>query len=211
MRWFKKKNKAEKRDDFSKMEVAFTDSNGVKYYKYLKDLDIPIIRFSHLQVYIQEMAAGFNRNEIELFLTALETALAGTEETSGKPDIGMIGWLLKEMRMRKDVLAHEEVLFWMVAALYIREDQNPAVWDEEIEEQKIKQFKVDSQGGLYGFFYGAGLSKYMPYFEKLKGDLTAYLRRGENKVKAMKMILEGYGLDSESLLSLKEEKVSSGG
>lgn len=208
MRWFKKKSKAEKRDDFSKMEVAFTDSNGVKYYKYLKDLDIPIIRFSHLQVYIQEMAAGFNRNEIELFLTALETALAGTEKTEGKPDIGMMGWLLKEMRMRKDVLAHEEVLFWMVAALYIREDQNPAVWDEEIEEQKIKQFKLDSQGGLYGFFYGAGLSKYMPYFEKLKGDLTAYLRRGENKVKAMKMILEDYGLDSGSLPSLKEEKVS---
>ena len=202
---FKTKRK-EKRPDFNDMEMAFTDSEGDRYYKYIRDMDIPIIRMTHLQVYLQEMGAGLDRNEIDIFVDAMDKAL--TREVEGKmsPDIGLIGFLVKEMKDRRTVLVHEDILFGMVSCLYIREDQNPAVWDAEIEEQKITQFKKDSKGGLYDFFYGAGLSKYMPYFEKLKDDLPLFLRKAKRKVETMGKILESYGLDAKSLDSLKPEK-----
>lgn len=176
---------------------VFTDSNGVKYYKYIDDLNIPIVRFTHLQRFINELSNGLSRNEMTLLIDKLD-------EAYNKQDFSMVGFIITEIKNRRDYLVHEDIMFAMVAALYIREDQNPAVWDEDIEDEKIEQFKLDSKkkGRIYDFFNGAGMSKYLPYFKKLKGDLPQLL---DNQKKKTQALMEVFGLEKKSSHSLRTE------
>src|SRR3989304_1119169 len=114
----------------------------------------------------------------------------------------MIGFLIKEIRNRQEMLLHEEILFKIVTALYIREDENADKWDEDIFEQKIHQFRKDSREGLYDFFYNAGISKYVPYWEKCKGNVETLLEMSNLKVMALKRILGAYSSGEQSLNSL---------
>ena len=147
--------------NFDLLEAKFVDSNGKKYFKYKDDFDIPILRKGKLEQLLQELRSGISGDELGMFLDAMDKSL-----NKGQADVAKIGFIITEMRDRKELLLHPDILFEMVTVLYIREDENPALIDEEIHVEKYNQFKKDSQGGLYDFFYGAGLKRYIPYLKK---------------------------------------------
>ena len=122
----------------------------------------------------------------------MEKALGGGK----KPDIAMIGFLIKEMRLREEILLHPELMFDLVGVRYIREDEDPTVIDVDIHREKVEQFKKDSRDGLYDFFYGAGLPAYMPYLKKLENELNEYWKESETKVRVMNQYLQAYITES---------------
>ncbi len=201
---FKKRPRLAKHPDFSKMEYKFTDSHGRRYYSYLNDLDIPIKRFGQFKRFLMELANGMSRDEVTLFIDAMKSGLNKTP-----PDIAQIGFLLNEMELRNDMLFHEEIMFNMVATLYIREDQHPGEWDEETEQVKAQFLKLEAQGKLYDFFATASLGKYIPYLREFKGTLREFLVQSNKKRKAMLVMMkENFGLDPKSL-ELLESKMTS--
>lgn len=190
-KWFRNQinrinfNQQSKPKGFSDLTEAFIDSKGKRYYTWVNEFNMPILRFNKLQEHILELQNCFTGNELTKFFDAMETALddsmnAKTEKGTVK-NIGKIGFLIKEARMRKEMLVHPEILFAMTAAIYIREDQDPTVWDQSEEEEKIEQFKVDSQGGLADFFYSRGLKDYIPYLRDFKGDWETLFQQWEQK------------------------------
>ncbi len=201
---FKKRPRLAKHPDFSKMEYNYTDSRGMRYYSYLNDYDIPIKRYGQFKRFLMELANGMSRDEVTLFIAAMK---AGVNKTP--PDIAQIGFLLNEMELRNDTLFHEEIMFNMVATLYIREDQHPGEWDEETEQEKAKFLKIEAQGKLYDFFVTASLGKYIPYLKEFKGTLREFLIQTNKKKKAMMIMMkESFGLDQKSL-KLLESKMTS--
>ena len=169
---------------FDLLETIFVDSNGKRYFRYKDDFDIPILRKGKLEQLIKELGYGISKDEMTLFLDAMEKAL-----NKGQADVSKIGFLVTQMRERKDILIHPEILFEMVTTLYIREDENPALIDEEIHKEKFEQLKKDSQGGLYDFFYTAGLQTYIPYLTKLEEDWNLYLEKATKELETQNSFL----------------------
>src|SRR3990167_4205337 len=106
--------------DFTDMELAFIDSNGKRYYKYKDEMDMPLKRWAMLQQFFGELTMVMTHGELMRITDAMQTALGGKDR-----DIAMIGFLIKEIKNRCEMLLHEEILFRIVACLYIREDEEP--------------------------------------------------------------------------------------
>lgn len=174
-------NSQSKPKGFEGMQQVFIDSNGKRYYSYHDDLDLPILRGKEVQKRIQLIQASMSEANLLKFLDAMEIAL-----NSGKKiETAVIGHLIIEMRKRVGIWVDMDLLFDTVAIAYIREDEDKAIWDKIIHQEKIEQFKKDSQGGLYDFFYRAGLIEFIPFLGKSTDEWNEYFLNSESKMKAM--------------------------
>lgn len=193
-------NSQSKPVDKSLLEFCFIDSNGYKYYRYSDDFEIPISRKGHFEKCFLELESCLSGSELQLLLDAMEKALAEKDRQGNmKPNIALMGHLVTEIKNRKQLLLHPDIMMDMVACLYIREDENPATIDLEIHTYKVEQFKADSRGGLYDFFYSAGLSKYLPYLEKSAEDWGAIFEYSRARITAMNQQMEAYTSAGESV------------
>ena len=196
-----------KPNKFESLTECFIDSNGMRYYKYMNDYDMPIVRFNKLSLLLMELTNCFTGEELDLFLDAIDELFIEAFEKEGKSKINVlskIGYYIKEAKNRKKILLREDILFGMISCLYIREDQDATKWDEEIENQKIEQFKKDSSTGLYDFFYNAGLTRYIPYLKDMKYGLEKYLQEVRLKIESLNnLIISGRKsfLNKENILN----------
>lgn len=187
---------------FEKLSFKFIDSNGERYHRFNEDLDIPVQRKGQIERIMQELEAGISQSELDRFLVAMSKALDGKDKKGNlKPDIPMIGWLIEEMKMRKASILHPDILLELLCAVSIREDEDPAVWDEEIQQQKLIQIGKDcSEGsGLYDFFHKASLRESIPFLDITQGKWNEYLNHSRTKIKAMEVMLQDYSSEKESL------------
>ncbi len=134
------------------------------------------------------LRAGVSESEFDLILEAMEKAL----NSGKKSELAQIGHCIIEFKKRKELIFHPEIMFDIAALRYIREDELPHKIDPEIHKQKIKQFMKDSEGGLYDFFYKAGLNRYIPYLEKSENDWDEYILNSKIKTQALAIHLKAY-------------------
>lgn len=170
------------------MTRVFVDSNGVEYYTFTDDLDLPINRWKEIEKIVLMLKHCMTDETIDLFCDAMEKAL----NSGKKVELAKIGYLIEEMRRRKNILMDTDLMFDLIAYKLIRKDENPAEVDKVIHKQKIEQFKKDSVGGLYDFFYNAGIIQYMPYLESLKGDFEDIAIRTKTELRAAEIYMKGY-------------------
>jgi hypothetical protein len=180
---------------FEGLSEKFFDSEGRKYYSYDNDLDIPIPRLAVLQKTLMELKRAMTEDELEKFITYIEAAL----DEALKPKKGSVGVLARighitgEMRLRHEELIHEELLIKLAAVVYIREDENPGTCDEDILNQKVRQFIKDTaSGGLYGFFMQDGLKRYLPFVDMSIDEWENYLTSSQSRMKAQADLMNQY-------------------
>lgn len=177
-----------KKSGFENMEKVFIDSNGKAYYRPINDFDLPHERTKELEKKIMRLKAGLSEEEMDLILDAMEKAL----NSGKKSELAVIGHCIIEIRKRKEILIHPDMMMDIAALRYIREDEDPSKIDAGIHKDKIAQFKKDSSGGLYDFFYKAGFSQIIPYLSKLEKDWNEYMMESEIKIKALNQHLQAY-------------------
>lgn len=177
-----------KRSGFELMNKSFVDSVGNIYYTPKNDFDYPISRSKELQKRLTRVQSGLDETTIDLFLDAMRKALG----RGSHPDMSRIGFLVEEMALRKEILVDNDLFIDILAIKYIRSDENPAIFDKEIHDQKIAQFNLDSQGGLYDFFYKMGLMQLIPYLGKLEEDWDEYMDLNTARAKAHQAHLLNY-------------------
>ncbi len=183
--YFKEQSKL---SGFENMEKVFVDSNGKIYYAPVNDFDYPHERIKELEKKIMRLRAGLSEEEHDLILETMEKAL----NSGKKSELAVIGHCIIEIRKRKELLLHPDLMFDIMALRYVREDERPDKIDIGIHKEKVLQFQKDSQGGLYDFFYKGGLSRYIPYLDKLESDWEEYMMESEIKIKALTQTLEAY-------------------
>lgn len=141
------------------LEYGFTDSNGVNYNKFPKGTDIPVERMGKINEYQMWLSAGLNHTELDKFLAEMESAIADGLKQSDR-NVARIGACIFKIRERKNMVVHTELFYNYVAVQLIREDEDPAIFNETIHQEKITQFKKEVQAGnSYDFFFKIGLSK----------------------------------------------------
>ena len=181
-------NSQSKKKGFESMQKTFVDSNGKIYYTPANDFDYAIRRVKEIQKRLSRINSGLSDDELDRFIQGIKKAMNG----GSNPELARIFFLVGEMEARKEIWIHEDMWFDLLALKYIREDEDPSLVDIEIHNQKVEQFKKDSQGGLYDFFYNMGLMTLIPYLGKLESDWEEYITQSRGKIKAQKQMLEAY-------------------
>src|SRR5687767_4609690 len=178
---------------FDSLELAFVDSEGRKYYKYMSDFELSIKRLGAFEMKFKELQMCLSADELTGIIEAMDTALKAKDKRGHmSPDIGMIGHLINEIRNRKENLVHTDIMLEMVSYLYVREDEDPEIVDDDIHSQKVKQFTKDSETRLRDFFLAAGLNKYVPYLEQSGYDWDQIFSYQKARIEALKDQLQNY-------------------
>lgn len=142
-----------------KLEYGFTDSNGMIYNKYPQDATIPLERWGKLNEYMMWMSAGLTSVELDKLLNVAEEAIAEGLKQDTR-NIAKISTVINQIRERKNMVIHTELFYNYVAVQLIREDEKPDEFNNEIQLQKVEQFKKEvAAGNSYDFFFKLGLSK----------------------------------------------------
>lgn len=159
----------------SKLEKCFTDSIGINYYKFPESMSLPIERFGKLQEFMMWMSAGLTANELDLLLDEADKALTNGL-TTGK-NAAKIGFVLTQIRERKNMVLHTELLYNFLAVQVVREDEQPEYFNNAIHLEKIDQFKLETANGkTYDFFLRIGLKKLNVLYNMSEGEWNTYWR-----------------------------------
>ena len=132
------------------LEKRFVDRNGVQYYGFPGDMQLPIERHGRAKDYLTFMAAGLTDNESNKIADALDSLLMNGLKT-GK-NAAKFGLLIEEIRNRSKLCLHQELLYNYLAVLTVREDEEPTTVNEDIHKEKVIQFKKETEAGSYFFF-----------------------------------------------------------
>ncbi|MFA9220772.1 MAG: hypothetical protein ACEQSL_06255 [Sediminibacterium sp.] len=136
----------------SALVKAFLDNNGKQIYRFSKDIALPIERFGKMKEYLTWMAAGLSGDELTMLTNSMEKIL---EDGIGKnqKNVSALGAIIQEMKKRKQLVIHTELLYNFIAVQLVREDEAPEHFDNDIHLDKIKSFKeMAEKEGAYFFF-----------------------------------------------------------
>lgn len=136
--------------DKKELEKRYVDVNGVQYYGFPGDMQLPIERHGRAKDYLTFMAAGLTDKESGKIADAMDSLLMNGLKT-GK-NAAKFGLLIEELRNRSTLCLHQELLYNYIAVLLIREDEEPTTVNEDIHKEKVIQFKKETEGGSYFFF-----------------------------------------------------------
>ena len=164
---------------------------GHKFYIYPNIFDIPIERMGRIQDLVIQLQRMVSKEELDIFLENMENALNASVSGAAVKNLAQIGFLVGEMRKRKEMLIHPEVMMELAGAVLIREDQNPGEWNAEFEQKKVESFKNAYKGKeLYDFFVLAGLSQYFPNIAHLEEDWTIFWEMAASRLEATQELLK---------------------
>ncbi|MFI5404926.1 MAG: hypothetical protein ACHQ1D_00285 [Nitrososphaerales archaeon] len=153
----------------AKLELCFTDSKGVKYYKFPDNMSLPLERFGKLQEYMMWMSSGITSTELDGLLDEADKAL--TEGLLQKKNAARIGFILSEIRDRKNMVIHTELLYNFLSVQVIRQDEQPEFYNNSIQMEKVAQFKEETKNGkTYDFFLRIGLKKLNALFNMSEAE-----------------------------------------
>lgn len=184
----------------AKLEYCFSDSLTAKYYKYPESMSLPLERFGKLQEYMMWMSSGITATELDALLDEADKAL--TEGLLQKKNASRIGFILSEIRDRKNMVIHTELLYNFLAVQVIREDEDPEFFNNSIQMQKVERFKEETKNGkTYDFFLRIGLKKLNDLFNMSEQEWNKLWDESIQQQKALKEAIKIIQSEKESLVT----------
>lgn len=173
----------------SKENLAFSffDLDGLAYYKFPKELSLPMSRLGKLQEYITWLSAGVTGEELDKMIENADKALMEGIKT-GK-NAAKIGWLLSELKDRKQMIVHEELFYNIIAVQLIRSDESPTEFNNEIQMQKVESFRrLNTENDTF-FLNISEYLKALNWSNITRAELLSILNDSTIKVEATKKMM----------------------
>lgn len=185
------------------LAFSFFDLDGKGYYKFAKDLSIPMSRLGKLQEYMAWLSAGITGTELEKILDFIDVAITDGLRT-GK-NASKIGWATNEIRERKKMIVHEELFYNIIAVQIIRDDESITEFNNDIQMEKVEAFKkLNTENDVF-FLNIQEYLKALNWSNITKAELLNILRDSTIRMQAtQKMILNLY----EKLSPEMQQKVN---
>jgi len=133
----------------------YTDMNGLAYFAFPKDMGLPVERLGKLYHYTELLFKGLSASEDEAIDNAIESNLEAGIRNAKNKSAAKIGALLIERKKRRGIILHHELIYNILAVQWIREDEEPTVFNNEIQKQKVEQFQRESEAGNSHPFFQA--------------------------------------------------------
>lgn len=166
---------------------AFTDKKGKKYYTFPEKMALSVDRWGELQKYLTFMSSALTGEELDEMIDVADKAL--TEGLLQKKNASKIGAILHEIRQRRDMVIHTELVYNYLAVQYIREDELPDRFNNVIQMEKVDQFKEEDNKF---FFALPELKKLQDLFQMSEQEWIKYWKQSQMFQKAGKEAMKIY-------------------
>jgi hypothetical protein len=198
---------------FVNMEQIFIDSNGKRYYRFNNINETPLERIGMLSTFLMWLNMGLGTFtiqgkkqvlELDLILNEIESALnEGLKKTD---TVARIGAMIAEIRDRKNMVIHHELLYNLLAVQWVREDEMPDIYNAAIQLEKINQFKIEvKKSNSYFFFAKSKLSELLPYLKMTEQEWKEFWQISEAKMMQLQSKLDLRLAEQELEKLMKQE------
>ena len=180
---------------FTELEYRMTDSLGRKYYGFGKNMTMPILRFGKLQEYIMWMSAGLTGSELDKLIDVADKAVfdgLGNAKNAAK-----VGTILYQIRERKGMVLHHELLINFLACQLVREDESIVDFDNTIHMEKVDQFLLDTKTNPLFFFQLPELSRLWHLLKMSEEEWKLFWAESELQQKVLLESLKIYRQEKE--------------
>lgn len=181
---------------FSELEYRFTDTAGKKYYGFGKNMTMPVSRFGKLQEYIMWMSSGLSGSELDKLVDIADKAL--TDGLTQKGNAAKVGSILTQIRERKNMVMHHELLINFIAVQVVREDESITEFDNQIHMEKVDQFLKDTKTNPLFFFRLPELSRLWHLLKMSEQEWTIFWEESVLQQKILNEQLKIYQSVNES-------------
>ncbi len=186
------------------LELAFMDSSGLKYYYFPDMRKMPLALLEKLNELQEQMRCKIPGRDLDTWITKVEDVI-----NSKQPKMTDVAYWLGALKDRRGILFDPTILTEIAALLYIREDENPCVYNQALHKEKFEILWRDSQSGakLYDFFQQAGLKGYIPSENITQANWQEYLTEIQGKIGAFNSAvtrISTLGSDADRLVNSSE-------
>lgn len=140
--------------------VSVFAHEGHTYYRFPKEVNLPLERFSMSMALLERLSSGVSGSEMELILTEMEKALGAG--LSNPKNAALVATYIHVIRERQDTVIHRDILLNIAATWIVRDDEDPAIVNSDIHNYKLELFEQLSKGGAKDFFSSLGIDPLMP-------------------------------------------------
>lgn len=163
-------------------EIPFFDSENKTYYRFGKKASMSVDRFGEMMHYTQYLAKGLSPEEDQKIDDTITRALDDGIRNPQKSAAAKIGAAVQERQERKKKCFHSELLYNILAVQFIREDENPATFDNEMQMKKVAEFKKDiTKERAYFFFQQPELKRLIDLSTSSPEDVMTLLEESKEE------------------------------
>lgn len=138
---------------FKELKKEFVDLNGSQYYSF-SSMAMPLNRIVKAEDYKLWFNNGLTSETLMFFLDEIDKSLdkALTKEKDFAKNMAKISTVTNEMRTRATMVFQSEIIYNILAVQFVREDEDPTNFNNEIHIEKVKAFKELDENSEYAFF-----------------------------------------------------------
>ena len=140
--------------------VELFKHEGHTYYRFPKELNLPLERFSMSMSLMERISSGLSGSEMEKILAGMERALSAG--LSNPKNAAVVATYIHVIRERQGTVIHRDLLLNLAATWVVREDEDPGQIDPDIHQQKLTLFEGMCKEASHDFFTKLDIDPLMP-------------------------------------------------
>ena len=153
-------NKWNKKSETKLNLVNVFTFDGYTYYRFAKETNMPLERFSMSMSLLERLSSGVSGSELELILTEMEKDIS--LGLSNPRNAARVTTYIHVLRERQNTIIHRDILLNIAATWLIRDDENPNVINPDVHQKKLEAFEEMCKEGEHDFFTRAGIDPLLP-------------------------------------------------
>lgn len=121
------------------LAFAFHDLDGNAYYKFPKEVGMPMARLGKVQEFATLLTKGVDGKEYNDLLAYADKAL--TDGIKNGKNASKIGFVLSELVDLQNIVIHDEIFYNIIAVQMVRHDESITEFSNDIHMQKVVAFR----------------------------------------------------------------------
>lgn len=163
--WFTSPKKADPK--YNLVEVFKHD--GHTYYRFPKETNLPLERFSMALGLMERISSGLSGAEMEQILEGMERSLAAG--LSNPKNAAVVAAYIHIIRERQSNVIHRDLLLNFAAVWVVRDDEDPAIVNPDIHSAKLEVFDAMCKEASHDFFSRLDITPLLPLLTMSAEDL----------------------------------------
>jgi hypothetical protein len=199
-------------EDLSKQFQLEYKGKHHNYYSFGDSLGFSVDRLGYYRQFTIQMFSGLTGSELIACTEFLQQK--ATEATTLQKDPKALGKALAqitaitvEMQNRQEMVVPQELVYNYLAVHYVREDENPMVFSQDIHLEKVEAFKASAERQDKFFFQLPELIDLKGFWNITTENWTQYIQASTLQAEKLKILLgicsERSELEKTSTISTK--------
>jgi hypothetical protein len=179
-------NRWNKKQTSYNLVKVFTQ-DGYNYLRFPKETNMPLERFSMSMALLERLSSGISGSEMEGILEGMEKALSAG--LSNPKNAALVATYIHIIRERQDTIIHRDLLLNIAATWLIRDDEDPAIINNDIHKEKLEVFEKMCKEGSHDFFTRVAIEPLTPLMSMSAEDFKTLwdynVEQQRNLIKAL--------------------------